>query len=85
MNLTKIPEHMREGVINYIEHGVRPGRFLEAVLRNGLVWAASVADKVNSRLLCEWALVMCSEFPINCWGSHKMVEDWIQRGGLRGG
>jgi hypothetical protein len=85
MNLTKIPEHMREGVVNYVHRGIRPGSFLEAVLCNDLVRAASNADELNACCLYEWAEVLVQELPISCWGSPEKVQAWLTKGGLSGG
>src|SRR5699024_8873505 len=39
-----IPQHMRASVRRWIEHGVLPGGFLSAVIRNDLVGAVRCAD-----------------------------------------
>ena len=82
MNLSNIPEHMHQGIIDYIEHGVPPGSFFNAVLENNLVEAAAHADDVNKCHLFDYAVLMYNEFPSASWGSTRRIEEWIKQRGL---
>jgi len=73
-----IPAHMVEGLVLYVEHGITPGDFLLAVLRNDLVEAAAHADEINKHLLFEYADVMWNYLPSTCWGSPALVRAWIE-------
>jgi len=39
-----IPEHLKAGMLRYVEHRIQPGGFLTAVLNNNLGLAVSRAD-----------------------------------------
>ena len=51
MNLDLIPDHMHGAVIRYVEDGIEPGGFLEAVLCNDLKGAVMRADAINKARL----------------------------------
>ncbi len=82
MNLSNIPEHMHQGIIDYVEHGTPPGSFLEAVLRNDLVAAAAHADDINKHHLFDYAVLLHNELPSGCWGSGRRIDEWILQRGL---
>lgn len=77
-------EHMRRGMKDYIERGVRPGEFAQAILANDFVQAAAHADMINKGLLFEWASWLFNDAPAGCWGSKEKVEAWIKACGMRG-
>ena len=79
-----IPEHCRDGGRVYIEKGVRPGHFLEAVFSNKLVESFGRADYSNIEKMDAYARFLYNEAPSACWGSKERVEKWIQAGGLEG-
>lgn len=79
----RIPEHMLDGVRNYVEHGLPPGGFMSAIFENNFVEATKRADEGNSQALWHWAYVL-NWAPIGCWGSAAKVDEWIEGGGLRG-
>jgi len=74
---SKIPEHMREGLERYVEHHIKPGSFLRAVLENDFVLAVEYADKANRVHLAEWAETLYTEIPKGCWGSPEKVQNWL--------
>ena len=47
MNYDLLPEHIRKGARLYIEHGVIPGSFLQAIICNDLTESFKRADDVN--------------------------------------
>lgn len=82
--LNKIPEHMKQGVVNYVELGYRPGSFLNAVLGNDLATAGFYADDYNRNAWREWADVLDFVLPKKSWGSAEIVNAWIEHNGLEG-
>lgn len=79
-----LPGHMQGGMRRYIEHGIRPGSFLCAVLRNDLLGAAVQGDAVNRQLLSSYADFLRVHAPYACYGSSEALESWIATGGLNG-
>lgn len=79
-----IPSHMHEGMLNWIEHGIPPGDFLSAVLRNDLMGAVGRADSINQRCLINYAQYLYSDAPHGCYGSPERCAQWSKQGGLRG-
>lgn len=71
--------HMRDGVINYIEHHIPPGGFLTAVLENDLFQAFARADLENREsmfYICAW---FNSYAPAGCYGSPEAVKNWLSQ------
>ena len=84
INYESLPEGLQDSMMRYIEHGIRPGSFLEAVLTNDLFGALGKADSINRHLLfdiCQW---IYNEAPYSCWGSKERVDAWIAQDGLKG-
>ena len=79
-----IPHHMRDAIRRYIEHGIRPGGFLEAVLANDLIGAFSRADMVNKNHIGDFAAFIYNDIPSPAWGSYAAVARWVEQGGLNG-
>src|SRR5580765_6995795 len=71
-----IPEHMLEGLVAWIEHGVPPGDFLRAVLCNNLVEAVGRADDTNISNLPAYVAYLYNYAPRGCWGSPENVAVW---------
>ena len=78
---SKIPAHMREGVRLYVEHRVKPGSFLMAVLENNFKETVGRADETNLCYLQEWAEFLRWEIPSACQGSPEKVQAWLGKGG----
>jgi len=79
MNYDKLPEHMRSGVQDYVDHGYPVGDFLMAVLSNNLVEAYIRADDKNMAAMKDWVSFLYWEMPSNMWGSKEKVMDWIEK------
>ena len=72
-----LPEGLQDGMRRYIEHGIRPGNFLTAVLENNLCqafWHADLGNLPELRRIVNWC---CEELPCVTWGSEKRVDEWI--------
>ena len=79
-----LPERMFLALCRYVVDGVRPGDFLQAVLANDLRSAVGCADDENTGHLANWSRVVYQHVPSNANGSHKIVQAWIDKGGLAG-
>ncbi len=77
-NYDLLPEHIREGVKLYIEHGVLPGSFLRAVITNNLMESFGRADETNIRRMFDIVSFFYNEAPETCWGSKKKMERWVK-------
>ena len=73
---SKLPEHCRGGMKRYIEEGIPPGDFLEAVICNDLVQAFARADDTNITRLFDYANFLYNEVPSVCWGSKEKMLGW---------
>lgn len=77
IDYTKCPtKYMIHGLQLYVEHGIKPGMFLQAVLANDFANAVTLADFHNRELLYEWAIFILNELPPQCWGSWETVRNW---------
>lgn len=84
--LAPIPERMHGGILRYLNDGVLPGDFLQAVLRDSLVDALGRADEENRALIWHYANMLYNAFPARgmAWGSTEAVAEWAAIGGLNG-
>lgn len=76
----EIPNHMVEGLDDYINHRLKQGSFLHAVLCNDLKPACMQADGKNMRNLPAYVNFLYNYAPINCWGSPEKVNAWLEGG-----
>lgn len=74
-----IPARMIPTLQSYIEDGVRPGDFLQAVLHNDLREACARADYENGCNLPAFVSYLYNEAPGACWGSVAKVAAWVER------
>lgn len=72
-----IPGYMMPGLQRYIEHGVLPGGFLQAVLRNDFREAVVHADAQNMPNLKAYCIYLYNEAPGPCHGSPEKVAAWV--------
>ena len=77
-----IPEHMIGGLRRYIEFGIEPGGFLEAVLCNDLKNAVGRADNTNKHRLNDYIMFLYNFAPSDWRGSPEKYQAWIDRRGL---
>lgn len=84
MNLDLIPDHMHDAVLRYVEDGIEPGGFLEAVLCNDLKGAIMRADPTNKAIISNWVDFVIWELPGSCHGLVEKYQNWIAMGGLNG-
>lgn len=79
INWHKVPEDLRPALQRYIEHGIPPGSFLEAVLTNNLMESFARADQCNRNRLFDIVKFLCNEVPILVWGSRENLAEHIAR------
>ena len=84
INYSTLPEHMRDAARLYIEKGIPPGSFLQAVICNDLFGAFRRADDINQAAMLAWVRFFYNEAPSGCWGSAEHFSDWLDRGGMQG-
>jgi len=75
---------MVESLERYVEGGVPPGGFLQAVLCNDLAEACSRADLENLRNIPAFAAYLHNRVPWGAWGDYKRFEAWCVQGGKKG-
>lgn len=76
----QIPEHMREGVRNYVLRREPSGDFLMSVLENDFAKATGRADTTNRRnntIICWSWLLHSGGIPNDAWGSKEKVDRWL--------
>lgn len=71
-----LPAGLREGMRLWIEQGLLPGHFLQAVLRNDLADAIVRADEENLKRLPEIVRWLHNEAPTRCHGEPMTVTRW---------
>ncbi len=80
-----VPEHDVQGLWLYLQHGIPPGSFLQAVLENDLKEAFGRADHINSTHVKEIVTFLHNLFPASAWGSEEKVASWSFKKGFSGG
>lgn len=72
----KVPEHIHDALVSWVEERNPPGGFLQAVLCNDLKEAFVRADETNRNALFEIVTWLYNEAPSSCWGSPECVHGW---------
>ena len=86
-NLHRFPmgcAHLKAGVVNYLQKGIRPGSALEAILCNDLICAVRHADIDVRKGLPQIVIWLLEYFPEDAWGSTSAFRNWHSSGGLKG-
>ncbi|GAG54996.1 unnamed protein product, partial [marine sediment metagenome] len=63
INYSKLPSHIRASTKRYIEHGVKPGDFLTAVICNDLKESFARADEINTERMFDIVSFFYNEAP----------------------
>lgn len=79
INYDHLPEHIQGGVQRYIEHGIIPGDFLQAVICNDLKESFGRADDTNIKRMFDIVSFFYNEAPAGCWGSRKIMTAWSEK------
>ena len=72
-----IPENTAYGLLQYVNHRIRTGSFLTAVLCNDLKEAMSYADDENADNLQCIVAWLYNESPSAAWGSEQRFTSWL--------
>lgn len=72
-----VPEHMRAGLVAYVEQRAPVGGFLTAVITNDLKEAVGRADGDNICQLPAFVNFFYNHAPSPCWGSKKRMDAWL--------
>jgi hypothetical protein len=83
-HLHLVPEHMRDGLVLWIEHGIMTGNFMTALMENDLMEAMGRADDENANNIKSWCIFLYSYAPRGCFGSPERVKMWRSHKGLEG-
>lgn len=75
----RVPRHMHEGIVAYIESGRPVGDFLRSVLENDLRGACAHADDFNIRNIPATVAFLYNYAPSECWGDPAKVSAWVRR------
>ena len=82
-NYNNVPEHTRDGLENYLIHGIEPGGFLMAVLTNDLYGSVYRADATNITRIPHIVRFLHT-IPSICFGDKETVYMWMNdAGGMR--
>ena len=76
--------YMQAGMRLWVEHGLEPGSFASALLKNNLRAAFECADCNNTRHMRDWVVWCVMELPARCWGSEESFNAWAAHGGRSG-
>lgn len=71
-----LPAHMEGAIHRYLERGIHPGGFLEAVICHDLFEAVGRADETNMRNLPAFVAFFYNETPAMCHGSLEIMDKW---------
>jgi len=75
----EIPDEAGETIKLYVEHGIKPGSFLTAIICNDLQAAFAQADQTNAELIPAYVMYFHWEVPARITGSPRRMNNWIQR------
>lgn len=71
---------MVEGLELYINHRIKPGSFMTAVLANDLIEAVGKADHRNIKNIPAYVYFLYNFAPPECFGSYEKVKAWLEGG-----
>ena len=73
-----LPAHLRGGMQRYLEEGMLPGQFLQAVLKNDLADAFARADVESMQAMVGIVAWLHMECPGTAWGSEEKIQAWAK-------
>lgn len=71
-----VPAHLHEGIRRWVDDGIVPGGFLQAVICNDLYIATSVSGYSSESKLPEIVRFFVWCVPAACWGSPDALKSW---------
>ena len=78
IDYSRLPEHMRDGFMRWIEYGIEPGHFGMAIICNDLFEAFRRADSTNLARMKDIVTFFYNEAPSGCYGSKEKAIAWIK-------
>lgn len=75
----EVPARIRKAIDDYVDHGLRPGDCLVAVLSNDMRAAFARADAEYVVAMPAIMMHLNSSVPVACWGTPDAVHAWIRR------
>lgn len=72
-----LPKDTKDSIDRYVDHGVRTGDFLFAVLSNDLFEAVIRADSTNILCIVDICRYIYNYTPQCCHGSIEKVNAWL--------
>jgi len=78
-NGLKIKPVMLTAIHNYVEQGIIPGNFLQAVITNDLFKAVGYADADNLVALPAFVGYFKWEVSGDCHGSKEIMQAWVEK------
>lgn len=73
----QIKESTIDSIHRWVDYGIPPGGFLQAVLKNDLKGACQRADSDNILVLPLIVSYIYNCCPAACWGSPENYNEWI--------
>ena len=74
-----IPALKLNGLKLYVEYGVLPSGFMQAVISNDLRRSLERADDTNLPLIPAYVSWLYNEAPAASWGSPDKMAEWVSR------
>ena len=71
-----IPPHLQGALEWYLQEGILPGGFLQAVLENKLMESFERADDISRAALPDIVHYLYNYVPLAAWGSPERVAEW---------
>lgn len=75
--LERVPEGLHGGLLRYLDHHIKPGHFLTAVLEGNLFEALGRADAASRAGLFDIGAYLYNFAPAPAWGSKLKVQLWL--------
>lgn len=74
-----ISDKMMNAIDRYLNNGIVPGDFLQAVICNDLFSAVGRADEENCRNLPAFVAYFYNEAPLESYGSREKLLEWSKQ------
>lgn len=72
-----IPSRMHGAIVRYLEEGIPPGGFLQAIIANDLKGAVGRADSENITRIGDYVTFFYNYAPSTSWGSQEKMDSWL--------
>jgi len=67
-----VPDHLMSGIQLWVEHGLKPGTFLQAIFANDLFRAVQLASDESLKALKPLVNFIYQYLPGGCWGPDAL-------------